>query len=381
MRERTEEGWFTRDRLLTLTLAFATLLCLYLCFQLIEPFVPAIAFAIALAVATHGPYRWVRARVRSDTLAAVIGVVSVAFLIIGPAAFLGTYLVQKAIENVNELREGGAWTDWRTALEQQPVVGTVVQWAEQHLNLEAQLQRIGEALAGQATNFLKGSVNVITQLVITLFMLFFLYRDRELALNALRHLVPLSEIETSRLFARISSTIRATVNGSLTVALVQSTLAGIMYIALGVPAAVLWGAATFIAALVPVFGTVLIWVPISVYLLLTGSWIKAVILVAWGAVAVGTIDNILYPFLVGDKLRLHTVLTFFAILGGISLFGAVGLILGPLILAITIALLDIWWLRTAEGHAAEEEVTEEEAATSPPGAVLHERGGEPLKAK
>jgi predicted PurR-regulated permease PerM len=151
-----------------------------------------------------------------------------------------------------------------------------------------------------------------------------------------------------------------------------------MYAALGVPGAVLWGAVTFIAALIPVFGTVLIWGPVALYLLVTGSWIKAVILVGWGMLAVGMIDNLLYPFLVGDKLRLHTVPTFFSILGGIILFGPAGLILGPLILAITIALLDIWWMRTSEGHAAEEEVTENNQAKIPPGTVLQEHGVQPV---
>jgi hypothetical protein len=90
--------------------------------------------------------------------------------------------------------------------------------------------------------------------------------------------------------------------------------------------------------------------------------------------AVGMIDNLLYPFLVGDKLRLHTVPTFFSILGGITFCGPAGLILGPLILAITIALLDIWWLRTTKGHAADDEVTGNNLTKTPPGKVLQERG-------
>ena len=368
-----EEGWFTRERILTFTLASSTFLFLYLSFRLIETFVPAIAFAIALAVATQGPYNWLRARAKSDTSAALLAVLLITLLILGPAAFLGTYIVQKGIENVNELRSG-AWTGWHAAVERQPILGPMLIWSEQNLDLAAQLQSVGEALASQATGFLRGSVTVITQLVITLFVLFFLFRDRKIALNSLCHLVPLSQTEANHLFTRLSSTIRATVNGSLTVAFVQSLLAGIMYAALGVPGAVLWGAVTFIAALVPVFGTVLIWGPVALYLLLTGSWIKAMFLVGWGMLAVGMIDNLLYPFLVGDKLRLHTVPTFFSILGGITLFGPVGLILGPLILAITIALLDIWWMRTSEGHVAEEEVTENNQTKITPGKVLQEHG-------
>jgi len=172
------------------------------------------------------------------------------------------------------------------------------------------------------------------------------------------------------MFSQIGDTILATVNGSLTVALVQSILAGVMYTILGVPASMLWGGATFIAALIPVFGTFMIWGPIAGYLILIGSWVKALVLVGWGMLAIGTIDNILYPYLVGDRLRLHTVPTFFAILGGIGLFGPAGLILGPVTLAITIGLLQVWWSRTAEGGTAEETMNFPEDRQSPSSVVL-----------
>jgi hypothetical protein len=137
MIKTAEEGWFTRERILTLTLAFATFLFLYLSFRLIETFVPAIAFAIAVAVATQGPYGWLRARVKSDTSAALLAVLLVTLLILGPAAFLGTYIVQKGIENVHELRSGGAWTDWHTVVGRQPILGPMLIWGEQNLDLVA----------------------------------------------------------------------------------------------------------------------------------------------------------------------------------------------------------------------------------------------------
>jgi predicted PurR-regulated permease PerM len=150
-----------------------------------------------------------------------------------------------------------------------------------------------------------------------------------------------------------------------------------MYWLLDVPAFAVWGALTFIVALIPVFGTFLVWGPIAIYLAATGAYVKALVLVGWGLLAVGTIDNFLYPYLVGDRLRLHTVPTFFSILGGLSLFGPAGLILGPMTLAITMALIDVWWERTTEGRAAEEAVTDtDSAAATPPGEVVHERGVE-----
>ena len=361
---------FTRVRVLTFLLAGATLIGLYVCYLIAKPFIASIAFALALAVATQRPFNWLRGRMGSDTGAAAVAVVLVTLLIVGPAVALATLLIQQAADNVQELQSGEGGADWRAALEKQPQLAALYRWVESRLDVQGQLQRLGEAAAGYAGTFLRGSMNALTQLVIMLFVLFFLYRDRKEAHAALCQLMPLSSDESGRMFSRVASTIMATVNGSITVAIVQSLLAGLMYGLLSVPAPALWAAATFITALVPVFGTFLVWGPIALYLAFTGSFVKAIILVGWGMIAIGTIDNILYPYLVGDRLRLHTVPTFFSILGGISLFGVAGLILGPMALAITIALIDVWWERTTEGRAAEEAVVDDEGAENPPGVEL-----------
>ena len=106
-------------------------------------------------------------------------------------------------------------------------------------------------------------------------------------------------------------------------------------------------------AIVPILGAFVVWVPAALFLALQGSWGKALILTVWGGSVVALVDNLLYPVLVGNRLRLHTVPVFIAIVGGLALFGASGVILGPVALAITIALVDVWRRRTASGRAAE----------------------------
>jgi predicted PurR-regulated permease PerM len=278
-----------------------------------------------------------------------------------------------AVDNIHELRQGDNVAGLWKKVEELPLVGSLIRELGQRFRLDEQIGNVGQAVASRATGVLSGSIDVLTQLGITLFVLFFLYRDSHDAVEALRTLLPLSDAETGRMFSRVANTITATVNGSLTVALVQAVLAGTIYLILGVPAAVLWGAVTFLMALVPVLGTFLVWAPIALYLGLTGSVGKALFLVAWGGLVVGSVDNILYPYLVGDKLRLHTVPTFFSVLGGISLFGPAGLILGPLSVAIAIALIDVWWCRTEGGQAAEEEVAQD-TETPAPGKMLQDRG-------
>jgi len=183
----------------------------------------------------------------------------------------------------------------------------------------------------------------------------------------------LSNTEADDLFDRVSDTISATVNGSLTVALLQATLATTVYVLLGVPGAVLCGVATFFLAFIP-FGTVIVWVSVALYLGVTGHIGKAIFVVIWSGLVVSSIDNFVYPYLVGGKLRLHTVPTFFSVVGGVALFGPSGLILGPMTVAVTMALVDVWFERTKHGQAAEEAVTHEKTQPSVrPSAVVQEK--------
>lgn len=371
----TQDGVFTRDRLLTGVLVVLTALSIYVCYRLILPFIPAIAFALALAVATRRPYAWLKRRIGRETVAAALATILVLSVIIVPIGFLLNHIVQLAIDHIDELN-GSGFVSMRETLERVPLIGGFVEQMGSRFRIEEQIGTISKAIAARATGLLSSSVAVVTQLGITIFVLFFFYRDCGEGLEATRKLLPLSQEEADRMFEKVGSTIEATVNGSLTIAAIQATLAGVVYALLGVPVAALWGTLTFICALVPVFGTVVVWAPIALYLMFTGHISKGIFLCVWGGAVVGSIDNIMYPWLVGDKIRMHTVPTFFAVLGGLSLFGAAGLIMGPMALAIAIAMLDVWWERTEAGHGAELAISKEASANeSEPGQVLQNRSG------
>jgi predicted PurR-regulated permease PerM len=130
-------------------------------------------------------------------------------------------------------------------------------------------------------------------------------------------------------------------------------MGGLMFWFLGLPAPIVWGAVMALLATIPVMGTFVVWAPAAVYLAASGAWVKAAILVGWGAVAIGLIDNFLYPMLVGRRLRFHPLPVFFSIVGGLALFGAAGLVLGPIVLSVTAALLDLLRRRTSRGQAAD----------------------------
>lgn len=177
-------------------------------------------------------------------------------------------------------------------------------------------------------------------------MLFFFLRDRRGALASLHHLSPLSREETETLFLRVRDTIRATVYGTLVVSLIQGLLGGLMFWWLGLPAPLLWGVVMAILSVVPMLGAFVVWIPAALFLALEGSWGKFIILVLWGMLVVGTVDNLLRPVLVANLLKLHTVLAFISVVGGLMLFGPAGLILGPVVLTITTVLLETWRSRS-----------------------------------
>jgi predicted PurR-regulated permease PerM len=205
---------------------------------------------------------------------------------------------------------------------------------------------------------LTGSAWAVVEFLIVLYALFYLLRDRHRILNAVRGWVPLSQAETDEVFERVDDTIWASVYGTLMVAAVQGTLGGVVFWLLGLPAPVLWGVVMGLLAVIPFLGAFVVWAPAAVVLLLQGAWVKALLLTGWGLVVIGLIDNVLYPFLVGKQMRLHTLAVFVAIVGGLAAFGAAGVILGPAIFAVTVALFDVWRRRTAFGQAAEEGAAE-----------------------
>ena len=209
------------------------------------------------------------------------------------------------------------------------------------------------AVASNVPGYLTGSLWAAAQLLFTLFILFYFFRDRRVLLARLQSMLPLTSAETDRTLQRIKDTIFATLYGSAVVAMVQGVMGGLIFWWLRLPAPLLWGVVMALLAVIPALGTFVVWGPVAVYLAIHGELGKAAILVAWGSVAIGLLANFLYPLLVGKRLRLHPLLVFIALVGGIAAFGMAGVVLGPAALSVTDALLDVWKRRTASGGTAE----------------------------
>jgi predicted PurR-regulated permease PerM len=194
---------------------------------------------------------------------------------------------------------------------------------------------------GFGAAFLSNVARFITDSLITFVVVFFLFREGKSWAYRLGALMPLSPQQVSRLYRNVSDTIVANVYGILSVGAAQGILIGIALRIVGMPSALLLALAAAFASIIPVVGAALVWVPIAIYLLLTGSVWKGVFLLIWGIVMVSSVDNVLRPWVVGGRVELHPLVLLFFIFGGVEAFGFLGLFLGPVVASVLAALFDI----------------------------------------
>ena len=339
--------WGSRSHVHDLIMLAATAGGIYLCYLLSAPFLPALVWALALAVLFAPLQRRLETKIKSPSLTATLSILVVVLIVVVPAAFVAERLIGEAAKGADVIRMRVESGEWQQTMGSYPRIAPVVQWIEQQVDLPETVQTVASWLTNTAASFVRGSLVQLIGLLLTFYLLFYFLRDRRAALDAIRSLSPLTEAEMGRLFTRVRDTIYATIYGTLAVAAVQGTLAGLMFWWLGLPAPLLWGIVMGLLAVVPVLGAFVVWVPAAVFLALEGSWGKALLLTVWGGVVVAGIDNLLYPILVGNRLKLHTVLAFISIVGGLIVFGASGLILGPVVVTVTLLLLEIWRRRNA----------------------------------
>ena len=325
-----------------LGLVGATALGSYLCFLLAVPFSAPIVWAVMLAVLFAPMQRWLEKKLHATGMAAAISVCMIGLIVIVPASFVAQRLVMQAATGAELIESRVRSGEWRRAIEAQPRLAPLAVRIEQQINLQGTAKSLAIWLSNLAGSIVTGSLYQGVSFCLTLYLLFFLLRDRHAMLRGIRSLSPLSGAEMNRLFHRIGDTIFATIYGTLAVSSVQGLLGGLMFWWLGLSAPLLWGVVMALLAVIPVLGAFVVWIPAALFLLVEGHWGKALILAAWGLVVVGTIDNLLRPYLMGNRIKTHTALVFMSIVGGLIVFGAEGLVLGPVVLASTSVLLATW---------------------------------------
>src|SRR5271166_4840005 len=319
-------------------------------FVITQPFLRPFAFAIIIAVVFYPLHelilRWTKQRAGSASLLSTLLVI----LLFGVPTFIITMLAaNEALTAAHYLgrrsAEEGGFTSFAMTLVDRPLqfVGRWVDLPKYDINgiIRSNAQKVSVWMVGFGANVLSGVARFITDSLITFVVVFFLFRDgKDWAYRAVT-LLPLSPEQVARLYRNISDTIIANVYGIMSVGVAQGVLTGIAMRIVGMQSSLLLGLGAGFASIIPVVGSALVWAPVAIYLLVTGSIWKGVFLLVWGIVVVSSIDNIIRPWVVGGRVELHPLVLVFFILGGVQAFGFLGLFLGPVIASVLAALGDI----------------------------------------
>jgi predicted PurR-regulated permease PerM len=336
--------------LIVVSLAFALILW---------PVYAAILWGIITAIVFVPVYRQLlRSMPNRRTLAAVLTVLIILVVVILPLALITVALLQEASSVYASIESGEL--NFTRYFEQ--VFEALPDWASNLLarfgltNLGAVLQKLSlgltagsQFLTAQIINVGQNTVNFVISLFLMLYLLFFLLRDGNELLRRVREAIPLPAEQKRALFDKFTVVIRATVKGNIVVAIAQGALGGLIFWFLGIHAPLLWAVLMAFLSLVPAVGAALVWLPVALFFLITGATWQGIVLIAYGVLVISVVDNLLRPILVGQDTKLPDYVVLFSTLGGISIFGINGFVLGPVIAAMFMAVWHIF-----SGNAANE---------------------------
>lgn len=326
-------------------------LSLYLMYRIFLPFLPGIAWAIVLVVVFQPVYRklvvWFHGR---TVMAATVLSIAVAGFIVVPLLFAVVHLARGVVGSYTWLQ--GELAGGRSPLDlvrQVPAFARTLDFVGRYVDLQAidlrdvslnALQTLGNYLAHQAGSLAANVLRAVLTLIVVVVTMVVLFLQWPAFLNVVQRLLPLPEEDKKAVFRELDAATRAIFYGVVMTAAVQAVLGTIGFAIAGVPLPVLFGGALFFAAMLP-SGTVLVWLPIALWVLISGRTGWGIFLLVWGGAVVSTVDNLLRPIFIGRGLRMHMLLVFFGTLGGMIAFGLIGLFTGPLVITVFLFLIEV----------------------------------------
>jgi predicted PurR-regulated permease PerM len=335
--QSVQRAWFL------ILLGVVTLAFLWLTLDFIEP----VFWAAVLAVIFNPLQRQLETHVGGrKTQAALISLLAIVLVVFLPLVLLGVAVSQEALNLYNRIQDGSVdlqqyvtrinpvLRDLSLRLGIEP--GSIQQRIYQAAGVAAQTVATQAVVVGQ------NLLSVVAKTALMLYLLFFFLRDGDNLLAVLGDAIPMGDGRQRTLFSRFASVTRATLKGSLLIGLVQGALGGLLFLVLGLRAPVFWGVIMAMLSLLPLVGPALVWAPFAIFLMLTGSITKGIILTVGGAVVVGTVDNILRPIFVGRETRMPDYMVLLSTLGGLSVFGPAGFVAGPVIAALFLSVWDMF---------------------------------------
>jgi predicted PurR-regulated permease PerM len=316
----------------------------YACGAILRPFAGVLAWSIVLAIVCFPLRDRLVRRTGSVAWSAFITSALTVMALVVPLLLLAGVAVNQSIEVGRWLQDALVHRDeqlTRAATMLARVTrpfglddAAMVAWVEQ------QVAAIASSAGARTLSFASDLFGGLVSSALVVFATFLLLRDGANLVAAIPELLPFERSRSEALLHRIKDVVQASVYGVVVIALVQGALCGAMFAILRLPSAALWGAVTVFASVLPVVGAFAVWGPATAFLAVTGHWWQAVVLAIWGAFVVSGIDNILRPRLVAGRVGLNELTTFFALLGGLAVFGGVGIVLGPVAFATGAAMLE-----------------------------------------
>jgi predicted PurR-regulated permease PerM len=348
-----------KDRFYVLTLLFLLGALGYLTYEIMSPFFTAIAWSIVVSIIFYPVFAFISRHVRIRGIAAGMTVILILIVLIGPITYLTLMLideVQIVAAKINDANVGSLSLIVKK-LYSSALFEKIRSYsgASDLISEEVILENVKKVGKGLLSEFSMRIPNILAagiDFIFVLFTTFFLFKDGPGLLSKTKDYMPFNEVQKERIAGQIKDMIVSTVYGGVIVAIIQGILGGIAYAFMGIEAPVMWGMAMSVMSFVPLLGTFAIWGPTSLYLIIEHNYTQGIGLLLFGVFVISMVDNILKPLIIGSRTKMPTIVILFSVLGGIKLFGVIGLIMGPLITAVFISVFEIF-RRTEDGIAAQ----------------------------
>lgn len=318
-------------------------------FGLVQPFVMAIFWAVVLTISFRRMYRVIRWRLRGrSNSAALLSILVIILIVVVPTMLILLSLVDQG-QMVYDKVQSGDWNavqvvdyiDTKTPLIKEQLSRIGITPERIRTDLTEFGGKVANTIANQALQYTQNAISTTAQFFLMLYILFFFLRDGHIIVRDVVNAVPMGNRNEYALVNRFTSVVRATLKGTIIVAIVQGGLGGIMFAVLGIEGALFWGVVMTVLSLLPIGGSGIVWAPTALILLAQGEVWKGVIMIIIGSVLIGTVDNFLRPMLVGRDTKMPDYLILLATLGGIAWFGLSGFVLGPVIAALFVTCWEI----------------------------------------
>jgi predicted PurR-regulated permease PerM len=325
------------------------LIFFYLFYRLMVPFWTPIAWAGILTIVFYPLYTWLSKKLKSPGWASMISCFIIFIVIIGPAVYLLASLVNEAanlVQQLNAAYQKGQFDEiFSLGIPYLQLLKDKLAGYPQLADIDLEsiirdaITIMTRALGTQATTVIANITKTIFYFLLMLFSMFFFFRDGEKIISQLKRITPLETDKVAITYAHLKEVIEGMMYGGVVIALIQGVLGGLLFAIVGISSPVLWGAVMAFLAFIPVLGPFLVYIPAGIILILGGAYFKGILLIAIGSVVISQIDNFLRPHLFAGKTQTHTLMLFFSIMGGIAIFGLLGVVLGPFIAAVFLTLL------------------------------------------